>query len=332
MISFKKKALLFISSIGFISINACGLKSKNPLESYNNLQAMSEKDIETLKDNEPIILVDTDSAGQVALQNGVYQIIGLENLGFIEGKEKKFEFSLKFMQGKVKADIDESELLKEGFKVERLSQDINVSKYRATYTAPVGIIPSDKMSLMDSLKISLKDIQYVSNDEKENTKTKKIIESLALKTTDISYVVRRDANVPVITVNGLNKNLKVGTITKFSVDVTAPSNYKDASPLKSEVFYDVVNIVNSQGLVEANGAYFVSIDPENNKIVKIANNKWRMNYIFNTKDVQMLPQLDKNLLTVEDSDKLYVSLSFLVSSDKVAVSDKKTVRFYISLK
>lgn len=345
--SFKTKSTLLVSAFVLASVSACGLKTKNPMEPYKNLQVVSDPELNGVStdkvqyvviENNKNVLTQvsesdpraTDGAGQVALQNGVYQILGTENLGFIEGKEKSFEFSLKFLQGKVKADIDETELVKAGFKVERLSQDVNLSKYRATYTAAAGSIPQDKKSISETVKISLKDLQYVSTEE-ENAKTKKTVDALILKTTDISYVIRRDDKVPTLVVNGLDKNIKVGTVVKFTVDITAPSNYTDSTPLTSEVFFDVHNIVNSQGLVEANGAYFVSIDPEHNKIEKIANNKWRMHYIFDAKDTQLLPQFDKNLRVVENADKLYVSLSFRVSSDKVAVSDKKTVRFYIGL-
>lgn len=327
----------------------CGIDKKNPMEPYKDLQVVPETQLNGMSnDKTQYIVIEnnknvltqvsdkdpraTDGAGQVALQNGVYQVSAPENISFTEEKAGKFEFSVKFLRGKVKFDIEPSDLPDASFKVEKVDQDVNLSKYKVSWTPIKGTIAADKFSIIDSFKISLKDVEYVSPDTKVNDETKAVLESLMLKTTDIAYVVRKDDQIPTIKVNGLDKNLTVGEITKFSVDITAPSSYTSPEPLGPEVFFDLVNIVNSKGLVEANGAYFVSVDPEKNKMEKLGNNKWRIHYIFDTKNVAMLPQFDKNLKVVENSDKLYVSLSFRLSSDKVAVSDKKTVRFYISLK
>lgn len=327
----------------------CGLKQKDPLEKYKDLELVSENDPRAMnnKNNVQYIVVEnknniltevsegdtraTDGIGQVALQNGVFQVISKENVSFIEGQESSFDVTVKFLRGKVKFDIDVTELPEAAFKVEAISQDVNQSKYKITYKPSVGIVGADKFAFSSSVKISLKDLQYVSQDEDENRDAKTAYDNLLLKVADLAFVIRKDANVPVVTVNGLGKNRKIGELHKFTMDVQLPEGHTSFDSLVPEVFFDLVNIVNDKGLVEANGAYFVYNDPEQKTVEKLASNKWRVHYIFDTKNIKMLPQFDRNLKSV-DSDKLYVSLSFRVNSDTMAVSEKKTVRFYIDLK
>lgn len=342
-----KSAVVFALTAMTLATVGCGISQKDPLAKYRDLELVSENDPRAMnKNNVQYIVVEnnkhvltevsegdtraTDGIGQVALQNGVFQVISSENVSFIEGKEKSYDLTVKFLRGKVKFDIDVTDLPEEAFKVEAVSQAVNQSKYKITYKPSVGVVSAGKLSVLSAIKISLKDLQYVSQDENENRQAKASYDTLMLKVADLAYVIRKDANVPVVTVNGLNKNLKAGELHKFSVDVEAPKNYSSSEPLTSEVFFDLVNIVNDKGLVEANGAYFVYNDPEQKTVEKLANNKWRVHYIFDTKNIKMLPQFDRNLKTVE-SDKLYVSLSFRVNSENVAISDKKTVRFYIGL-
>lgn len=339
---------LSLLTILLVSVS-CGLKTQNPMTPYKNLQLVPESELNgvstqkvqyiVVENNKNIITqVDeknppADGAGQVALQNGMYQIIVPENINFIEGKTLSFKMSLKFLIGKVKSDIEVSHLPDDQFKIEKISEDVNESQYKVTWKPAKGIIPKDKMSLTETLKISLKDIQYVSDDKKENEVTKKAIEGLVLKTTDISYVIRRDKNMPTFIVKGLDSELHAGQVTKFTVDIVAPENYDAEVPLLPEIFFDLVNIVNDKGLVLANGAYYVNIDPEFPKVEKISKskNKWRMHYIFDAKNVKLLPQFDKNLRMVSNTDRLYVSLSMRVSSDKVAVSEKQTFHLEILL-
>ncbi len=342
----KSTALLFASALSFTAVS-CGLKSKDPLEEYRHLQLVSENDPRAMNNKNQVqyIVVENnknvltevpqgdtravDGIGQVALQNGVFQVQTVENVNFQEEKQKSYDMTVKFLRGKVKFDIEPTDLPEAAFKIELVSQEINASKYKITYSPSKGIVPADKFSVLSAIKIQLKDIQYVSQDEKENSEAKTAYDNLMLKIAEVPFVIRKDTDVPTLTVNGLDKNLKAGEIHKFSVDVQAPASFVGTEPLVPEVFFDLINIVNSKGLVEANGAYFVSNDPEHKTVERLANNKWRVHYIFDTKNLQLLPQFDRNLKSA-DSDKLYVSLSFRVNSDKIAISDKKTVRFYIS--
>lgn len=342
------KSILSISALVFsLTAVSCGLKEKNPMEKYKDLQLVSENDPRAMTnqnkvqyivvENNKNILTEVpegdtravDGIGQVALQNGVFQVQTVENVNFIEEKSKSYDMTVKFLRGKAKFDINVDGLPEESFKIEPVSQDVNVSKYKISYTPSKGIVGADKFSRLGALKIQLKDIQYVSQDEKENQEAKTAYDNLMLKVADVPFLIRKDGEVPTLTVNGLNKNLKAGELYKFSVDVEAPESYTQ-DPFASEIFFDLINIVNSKGLVEANGAYFIYNDPEHKTVELLGNNKWRVHYIFDTKNLKMLPQFDKNLKLV-DSDKLYVSVSFRVNSEKVAMSDKKTVRFTISL-
>lgn len=350
----KLSVSLLTALFAFIAVG-CGLSKQNPMEDYKDLVVVPEKnglsnqkvEYVVIENNKNVLTqVDdkdpraTDGAGQVALQQGVYQVSAPENVSFIVDKAKSFEFSVKFLRGKTKFDIERepvklningTEVADSSMKIEMIDQNESLSKYKVSWMAPKELIPADKFTQNMAIKIALKDLQYISQDAKENEEAKKAYDSLLLKTSEVNLVVRKNTEMPKITVNGLDKKMKIGEVYKFSVDVTAPASYTSADPITPEVFYDLTRIVNSNGLVEANGAYFVSIDPEHTKVEKISTNKWRINYIFDTKNVTMLQQFDKTLRVV-DSDKLAVSLSFRVTSDKLAVSEIKTVRFDISLK
>jgi hypothetical protein len=345
-----KKIVLTIS--GFMILGStvgCGLKRSNPLDPYKTLVVVPENDprgMSTEKvqyvviENNKNVLTEvdnkdprtTDGAGQVALQNALFQVSYPENISFIEEQENSFEMTIKFLKGEVKFDIEAQIVPDANFKIEPLSQEINISKYKVSWIAPKDKIEAGKLSLLSSFQIALKDITYLSADEKIKEDTKKAYESLFLKTVEVPFVIRKNQDMPKLVVNNLDKNLNSGEVHKFSVDITAPSSYSTNEPLVPEVFYDLVNIVNAQGLVDANGAYFVSIDPDKNTVEKLSANKWRVHYIFDTKNIDMLPQFDKSLHVVENPEKLNVSVSFRVNSDKVAVSEKKTIRLAIHLK
>lgn len=322
---------LSVMSLTLVLATGCGIGKSNPMDDYKNLEAVPESELSSIekpeKDKDPIA---TDWLGQLTLQQGVFQIVQDEALNFTEGEQKSFEFSVKFLRGQAKFDIDVKDR-PDNMTVELVDQDINVSKYKVSWNPAKGTLASAIFSSISSLKVSLKDIKYVSTDKKINSETKKIYEKLQLKTADLEYVLRKNDKVPTLVVKGLSDQLKAGEVHKFTVEVTAPSSYTSDEPLIPEISHDVSRVVNSAGLVEANIANLVSIDPDSKKIEKLAKNKWRIFFVLDTKNATLPPQHDRTLRVVNNADELHVNLSFRVVSDKVSVSDKKTIRFTLGI-
>lgn len=336
----KTNLVIFLLIVSLVSVS-CGLKKSNPLDDYKNLEVVPEDQaqyivpVEANKDtSRETQLADPKAISgdeQVALQNELFQITTkTENLNFLENKENRFELIVRFLKGKTKFDVDVQDTLGGAVHVARLSQDVNYSKFRVSVMPRSGLIMENQFSVIGQLKVSLKDIQYVSKDEKENETTQQLFVKLTNKISDLNYVVRKDKNMPTLVVNGLGKNLRLGEVYKFSVDVKAPASYTINDPLTPEMSLDLTNVANSNESVGTFNADFVTIDKEKT-VEKLSQNTWRTHYIFDTRNIVVTKELHDSAQTSTDEKKLYVNISFRVNSNKLAVSDKKTIRFYISL-
>lgn len=329
------KSLLILSAL--ISTTACGLGTKNPLDKYKGLELYPvDKAQEIRLTNEQIAEennhVDTDEAGQVVLQNSVFQITTQDNINFIEGVETSFDVNVFFKRGQTKFTLDVPEIPDVSFSKQILNEDINTGKYRLRWTIKKGTLSASQYSQIKSLKLGIKDLQHVSAEALENEAAKKAYDKLQLKVVEIPYIIRKDSNKPTFVVSNLSGIVNSDEERKFTVDVTAPSSYTSTDPLVPEVFYELTNIVNSLGLAESDGAIYVKNDTSGaGHIETLGKNKWRIHYILDLKNNTLPQQLDQNLRVADNQDALYVNFSFQIQSDKVAVSDKQTVHLKINL-
>ena len=83
-------------------------------------------------------------------QAQVFQINHPSNIKFIEGQNTTFEFSVRILQGKVKFDIEPSDL-PQGATIETLSNDVNNARY-SSRGPRLGLIPRIARSLMTRSK------------------------------------------------------------------------------------------------------------------------------------------------------------------------------------
>jgi len=337
-----KKIGLLITVAGFAAaISACGPTKKNPMEAYPTLEGVPvghpdaadnvQKEYIVIDGDTNVLVTKvnqedpraTGGIGQNVLQESVFTVTtDKQNINFTSGKPGEFNFTVKLTKGKGKFELDASNVPADA-KIDVVKNNGSSVDYKFSWTA--SAIPEGQSDIESTLKISIKNIT-------EDETAKNEFAALQLKSRDIPFVVRKDDNKPTFEVKGLSGNRKIGEVHKFSVEVTGPTGYT-GSPLVPRVFFSPINMVNRDGLVAANGAYFVAIDAEKSAVEKIGDNKWRVNYVFDTKNPQMLPQFDKNLKEVIGISKVLVRVNFRIepSTEEATVSDTQQLEFFVNL-
>lgn len=335
-------------SLGLFTVicTGCGLNKSNPLDDYRMLELVPEGQQISQESANPSVIIEnqtytvldleqahqraTDIYGNMALQNSLYQVSTDQSLHFTEDQEATFEITVRFRVGQVKFEVEPADLPESSMSFELISQEENISRYRVQWKPSAGFIPSAHYSVTDSFKVSLKNMEYLSSNARINQAVQKAFDDLEIKSVDVSYVVRKDNNIPSLEINNLGQNLNAGEVHKFTVDVTAPPSYTSQDPLTPVVSFDASQLVNSLGLIEASGADFISIDPDNSVPERLSANKWRIHYVFDTLSRTLPLQYGRTLRAIDNFDKLYVNVSFQVDAqDKVSVSEKTILRFYI---
>lgn len=336
-----KKYGIFAVLAGLV-LTACGSTNSDPLKDYSDVKGVpagtqpSTKIEYVYVDREQRVEVPVDrpvyypeEVKQEFAQAQVYQINFPNNIKFTEGSETSFEFTVRVLQGKVKFDVEPSDM-PAGAVIAAVSKDVNTATYKFTWTPRLGIIPTDSTEIEGLFKVSLSNLQYVSTTASENEAVKTLFETIS-KTKEVPYVVRRTQEIPTLTVIGLQGNRAEGEEHRFTVEVEAPGTYVGFEP-NLNVFNDLsISPITPRG-VENNGALYIRVDERNPTPVKIGEEKWRFSFVFDTKNNIMLKQLNQNGVEVAGATQFLVRVSFQAITPFGSSSDKKMLNFAVTYK
>lgn len=242
-----------------------------------------------------------------------YVIEPEKDVTFIEGEPSSFKirvrlffpvesFSLKLVG--VPSDIQNLSLSKvQG----------DAGTYLVSWTAPKGIIPTDRPDRNVKYRLELADVKSA------DPSVEALFRSIN-KVQDFSFNIRRTGKTPkIVAINSLPGEVAQGSMASFTVDVEDPASYEGYSP-RLDVYFQGTNKTESG--YEANGATYVRVESTPKHI---GNGVWRFSYVFDARNNDVGAQLDRDGKRVDGATHLQTRLMLKAYSGSGGVSNEKPV-------
>ena len=352
-----KKIMIILSVIASLSLVACGPSKDDPIKDYKHLKTVEGSsrytgptkeyvhvdreipvEVEVPVPVEKKIIVRDEvkvevpkyyreDVEQIFARDQIFQVSHEKNIKFVEGEKDSFEFTVKIIHGKVNFNVDVR--LPKGAEKTIIEEKTNSVKFKVTWAPELGHIPTSQPELDGAFGITLKNLSFVSEKEKENKTMKRLFKAIS-NTKDVDYTVRRTKKNPKVKVVGLAGDQAEGNLKKFHVDVTAPGTYDGYLPTLN-IFYDRNNLITSKG-AEMNGALYVRIDKDKPDPIRNEDGSLRYHFVYDTVNFPMQAQFDKDMKVVDGADKFFVRVSFQAFTPFGTSSDKTMKQFSINFK
>ncbi|MDX9730964.1 MAG: hypothetical protein RBT63_04250 [Bdellovibrionales bacterium] len=277
----------------------CGAPGSDPTAQYSDLGA--------------VVPPHEEKARTQAVIDRSYLIDPEKDVTFIEGETASFKIRVHTYFPVDSYQLKVVDLPNEvgGFSLSKL--DTEPGTYVATWAAPKGFIPADKIERSIFYRLELADVRS------QDPSVEALFRSIN-RVQDFSFRVRRNGQSPeIVRMSELPTEINQGQMTTFTVDVSDPASYDGYAP-RLDSYFRGTNKTESG--YEANGATYVRVEsvPKH-----LGNGVWRFQFVFDTKNNDVGAQLDRDGKRVDGATHLQTRMFFKAYSASGGVSSEKLV-------
>lgn len=330
-------------SVGLMmSLTACTSNyDSNPLKAYpllaNKRQVDSPADIHKMEAQKEVIYVEKDVVKEVIkyvpkeveknfVAAQLFQIQNLDPVSFVAGVESQVRFEVRVLQGTAKFTAAVEGL--SGATLKEISSEGNKKVYGLVFKSSVNSIQNGSQEETRSLKIRL-NLQGLTHEDKE----KEVVINQAFAAVDKSksfeLTLRRNRSNPKIEKIEMPEIIGEGETVPVKVTVSAPGTYEGFQP-QLVMTYDFGGFT-SEGMIENNGTTFLRESTSRAKVEFVSEGKWIYNLEIDARAKSLIPPQLNNKFEVVATDSVLLKANMAIWSPNGTTSDKKTVKFKISV-
>lgn len=330
-------------SVGLMmSLTACTSNyDSNPLKNYpllaNKRQVDSPDDIQKMEAQKEIIYVEKEVAKEVIkyvpkeveknfVAAQLFQIQNLDPVSYIAGTESQVRFEVRVLQGAAKFSAAVEGL--SGATLKEISNEGNKKIYGLIFKPSVNSIQNGSQEETRNLKIRL-NLQSLVHEDKEKEAVINQAFSTVDKSKSFEMTLRRNRSNPKIEQIEMPEVVGEGESVPVRVTVSAPGTYEGFQP-QLVMTYDFGGFT-ADGMIENNGTTFLRESTSRAKVEFVSEGKWIYNLEIDAKAKGLIPPQLNNKFEVVATDAVLLKANMAVWSPNGTTSDKKTVKFKISV-
>lgn len=226
---------------------------------------------------------------------------------FNEGQQGQFKIRARVLVPGIEIKLS-AQGLPDGAKLEQSTQEKDL--YLLTWTPALYTVPANSAVKSFTAKVSAQISSTKNPADAEKLKG-------LVREKEINLFLFRNQEAPsALTVTGLNTEVNEGTLVPFIVTVKVPgTDAKTPQKPSLVVRYDGVSTTAGNNFLELDGSRYVVADLNRKEAEYLPQTQtWKFTMIFDTKNIALQPQLNKDGSVNPNADGTRVRLSFKVYS------------------
>lgn len=260
-----------------------------------------------------LVAPHAETARDQAVLDRSYVIEPEKDVTFIEGESASFKVRVRLFFAVESYNLKLIGVPSDITGISMVKLENEPGTYQISWTAPKGIIPTDRPDRSVKYRLELSDVKSA------DPSVEALFRSIN-KVQDSSFSVRRTGKTPsIVAVNSLSSEVGQGAVVPFTVDVQDPASYEGYAP-RLDVYFQGTN--KTEAGYEANGATYVRVESTPKHV---GNGVWRFSYVFDARNNDVGAQLDRDGKRVDGATHLSTRMMLKAYSGSGGVSGEKIV-------